>query len=156
MFDWISIGGRALVSGSVASAVSTGALALIARTEGRRAVQPLNATSHWIHGERAGYTRKADMRHTLTGYATHHASAVLWAFVFETLRSARRKNDAVSIAGDAAAVSALAAVVDYGIIPRRLSPGWETVVSPRGVAGGFAALALGLALGGMATRPAHA
>jgi hypothetical protein len=92
---------------------------------------------------------------TAMGHATHHASAVLWAFVFETLRAWRQDRDASRIWRDAAIVSALAAAVDYGIIPKRLTPGWETVIPNRSVAAAFAALAGGLALGGMLTGSAH-
>lgn len=112
----------------------------------------MNATSHWLHGDRAGRSGAADMQHTAVGYATHHASAVFWGFVFETLRARRQTHDAASIIGDAAIVSALAAVVDYGIVPKRITPGWETVLDNRSVAAGFVALAGGLALGGMLTN----
>ena len=57
-----------------------------------------------------------------------------------------------AIARDAAAVSAIAAVVDYGLMPKRLTPGWEEPLPIRSVAGGFAGLALGLAIGGFVTQ----
>jgi hypothetical protein len=52
----------------------------------------------------------------------------------------------------AAGTAAIAGAVDYGLVPRRLSPGWEHALPPRGVAAGFAALGLGLALGALVTR----
>jgi hypothetical protein len=42
-------------------------------------VQPINATSHWLHGEEAGKIKQVDAIHTGAGYATHHAACVLWA-----------------------------------------------------------------------------
>jgi len=83
------IGLVALVSGTVASVTSSAALALLAKAEGRNAVQPLNATSHWVHGEDAGSVREVDLDHTAVGYATHHAASVFWAFLFESLQAAR-------------------------------------------------------------------
>ena len=46
---------RALVTGTVASVTSTVALALAARAEGKGALQPVNATSHWLNGGKAAY-----------------------------------------------------------------------------------------------------
>lgn len=59
-------------------------------------------------------------------------------------------------------MSATAALVDYGIVPRRLSPGWEGPLPPASVPGGFVGLFAGLVLGGLlnssavATRRARA
>jgi hypothetical protein len=142
----------ALVSGSVASIVSAGALAVLAKNEGKAAVGPINATSHWWHGHRAGSVRELDLPHTGLGYATHHASCILWALLFETLRARDSRTDLASIARDAALVSATATVLDYGVMPRRLTPGWELALTHRSVAGGLAAVAAGLTLGGLLTR----
>ena len=73
----------ALVTGTVASIVSTVALAALARSEGKSGVQPTNSTSHWLHGDEAARRENADIAHTSVGYATHHASAVFWALPFE-------------------------------------------------------------------------
>jgi hypothetical protein len=96
--------------------------------------------------------REMDLPHTALGYATHHASSVLWGILFEALRARDRKRDPLSIARDATLVSAVAAVIDYGFMPRRLTPGWEIVLPKLSVAAGFAALAVGLAVGGLITR----
>jgi hypothetical protein len=140
-----------LVSGTIASAVSAAVLGLLARAEGAAPIQPINATSHWLHGEEAGKVQEIDAKHTGTGFATHHAACVLWASLFETLRSASPDAGPAGIVRDAAAVSMVAAVVDYGLVPKRLTPGWEEPLPIRSVAGGFAGLALGLALGGLIT-----
>jgi hypothetical protein len=83
MNPWLTAGLRAAVSGTVASVVMAATLAALARREGKGAAQPLNATSHWLHGEGASTLRHADVTHTALGYATHHASAWLWALLFE-------------------------------------------------------------------------
>src|SRR3954447_2719041 len=145
------IGLVALVSGTVASVTSSAALALLAKAEGRNAVQPLNATSHWVHGEDAGSVREVDLDHTAVGYATHHAASVFWAFLFESLQAARAERNASRTAKNAALVAAIAAVVDYGVVPKRLTPGWEEVLSASAITGGYVATALGLMLGGMLT-----
>jgi hypothetical protein len=145
----------ALVSGSIASVVSAGTLAVLAITEGNAAARPINATSHWWHGNRASAVRDIDLAHTGVGYATHHASSVLWALLFETLRARGGKTDVLSIARDATIVSATAAAVDYRLMPRRLTPGWELVLSKSSVAAGLVALAAGLTVGGLITARAE-
>jgi hypothetical protein len=123
-------------------------LAMLARAERKGALQPLNATSHWLHGEQAGFVRRADAAHTLIGFATHHASAWFWALLFERwLRS--RPRDPKSLLRDGAIMAAIAAAVDYGITPKRLTPGWETVLSKRAIATAYVAMAFGLAAGAL-------
>jgi hypothetical protein len=139
------------LTGTVASFAAGAALALAARAEGRGALQPINATSHWLHGRSAGGRQGADLEHTGTGLATHHASAMFWGTIFEGLRASRRRRSPATTLCDAGLVAGLAAVVDYGLVPRRISPGWELALSPRGVAAGFAGMALGLAAGGLLT-----
>ena len=138
-----------LVTGTVASAVSAAVLAMLAKAEGAAPIQPINATSHWLRSEDAGKVRNIDAVHTATGLATHYGACLLWASLFETIRAPTPHAAPVRIVRDAAAVSTIAAVVDYGLVPRRLTPGWEEPLPIRSVAGGFAGLALGLALGGL-------
>ncbi|CAA0096680.1 Uncharacterised protein [Starkeya nomas] len=133
---------RAILSGSAVSLATSVALALLARSEGRHAVQPVNSTSHWFLGEAAGHSRAIDLKHTLGGFATHHAASVFWAMVFEALQRLRPNKAPL---GDAVAVSALAALVDYGVVPKRLTPGWEKVVTPKSIALAYVAMALALA-----------
>lgn len=142
----------AVVSGTVASLATTAALALLAKAESKGALQPTNSTSHWLHGDQAGSVRQADAAHTLVGYGTHHASAVFWAVPFEAWLASRPPRAPLLVLRDASVISAMAAVVDYGIVPKRLTPGWEAVLSKRSIAVTFAAMAVGLAAGAMITR----
>lgn len=137
----------AIVTGTVASIATGATLALLARAQGKGALQPVNATSHWLNGPGAGRVRELDVAHTAIGYATHHASCVFWALPFEWWLSSRRERSAAEVLGGAVAVAGIAAVVDYGIVPKRLTPGWELTVSQRSVAVTFGAMALGLAVG---------
>ncbi|HJU15045.1 MAG TPA: hypothetical protein VJ770_01135 [Stellaceae bacterium] len=152
MDRWLRIGVSTLVTGTAASVVSTAALALLARGEGKGAFQPTNATSHWLHGERAASHREPDAAHTLIGYVTHHASALFWAVPFETWLAARPPRNAAGLLRDACAMSAIAAAIDYGATPKRLTPGWELVLSKRSIALTYGAMALGLAAGAFATH----
>ena len=147
-----AIVGRALLTGSVASAVSVAVLGLLAKAEGKGAAQPINATSHWLQGEDAGTVTTIDVAHTATGYATHHAATVFWAALFEVLQSAWREPLPGKTIRNAAVVSTLAAVVDYGLVPKRLTPGWEGPLPIRSVTGGFVGMAFGPAIGGLVSR----
>lgn len=144
----------AAVTGTVATVFVTAALAALARSEGKGALQPVNATSHWLDGPAAGALRGADLRHTATGFATNHAASVFWALPFHLMLAGGGRRSAGAIAARAALVSGVAAAVDYGLMPRRLTPGWEHALGRRGVATGFAALAAGLFAGAMLTRRA--
>ena len=145
----------ALVTGALASVATTGVLAALARAEGKGALQPTNSTSHWLHGDSAGRVRQADIEHTLLGYATHHASAVFWAVPFHWWLSRRAPRSRSELLRDAACMAAIAAAVDYGLVPRRLTPGWEAVLSNRSIVATYAALAVGLAAGAMLSQDRH-
>jgi len=139
--------GRTLLSGTIASLAMAAALGAMARREGKSAIRSINATSHWYHGAKAGRARRADLPHTAVGFATHYGASLFWAALFEALR--RRIPGRAPFR--AAAVSALAAVVDYGLVPKRLTPGWERVLPPEAIA--LAYFAMALALGATRVEP---
>jgi hypothetical protein len=132
---------RVLACGSLASVAAALALGASSRIEGRSAAAPLNATSHWIHGDGAAARDEFDKTHTGIGYVTHHAAAILWAGLFEALRRRSRRTDLPAVALDAAVASATAAVVDYVLTPHRLTPGWEMVLPKRSMALAYVAMA---------------
>ncbi|MEA2935767.1 MAG: hypothetical protein QOD74_2413 [Variibacter sp.] len=146
---WLRAALSAAISGAAASVASTAALAALSKAEGKQALQPTNSTSHWLHGEDAGHVREADLAHTGIGYATHHASAFLWAFIFERWLAEQPRREPVEMLRDAAVMSAIAAAVDYGLTPKRLTPGWEEVLSKKAIAATYVAFALGLAGGSL-------
>lgn len=153
MINWSRTIRDGLVSGSYASLGSTAGLALAARQVGKRAMQPLNATSHWLNGPSAAAVERIDGRHTAVGYATNHAASVFWAVLFEAVLARRRAPvGPVAMLRDAVVMSAVAAAVDYGATPKRFTPGWEFVLSKKGMAVAYAGLALGLAAGALATQ----
>lgn len=143
--------GRALASGSCASALSTLALACTGHLECGRALAPVNAVSHWIWGDRAIHANRAAWRHTAVGYVIHHAMSVFWAAFYEGWigRSPSRRRPAVAIAAGLA-VAAAACFVDLRLTPERLTPGFERRLSPWSLA--LVYLAFGLALPLMTLR----
>lgn len=135
---------RALVSGAVSTATSSVTLAAVAIHEGHGAAQAINATSHWLFGDGAARRRNIEAARTGVGLATHFAASVFWAACFERWVLARPSPGLDAIVRKAVAVSALAAVVDYTITPKRFTPGWELVLSKRSMALVYASLAAGL------------
>ncbi|TCN33342.1 hypothetical protein [Sinorhizobium americanum] len=112
----------AVASGTIASLTTTAVLSLLARLEGRSIFQPANATRHWLHGEKAGHVKVGDTKHTLVGYCTHHLSAIFWAQPFEAWLSADRSGKATFTLRKAAITAAFAYLVDYHLVPKRLTP----------------------------------
>ena len=127
-------------------------MAILARAGGKGALQPVNATSHWIGGSRAASIRQADLPHTAIGYATHHAATLFWAVFFNQWTARRSAAAPLAMLRDAMVMSAIAAAVDYTITPKRFTPGWEFVLSKRSMAGAYAAMGVGLAAGALITQ----
>lgn len=132
---------RTTLSGTVVGIASSLVLALAAKAEGKHPVQPTNATGHWFLGDEAARVRTVDARHTLLGFSTHQGASIFWAAVYQAVRSIWPGRTA---SVDAVGVSALAAFVDYVVVPKRLTPGWEKVVSPRSIALAYGAMAVAL------------
>jgi hypothetical protein len=138
---------RALVSGSLAAAAAAATAAWLGRRQTGSYAAPLNATSHVVWGEEATWRNRATLKYTGTGLLLTHGSGVFWAILYEKLFGRGKwqtTRPAAALAG-AGAISLLAYLVDYHLVPRRLTPGYERRVSDRGLAAIFAALAAGMA-----------
>lgn len=131
----------ALVTGLIASAFTVAAAALRGRADSGSAVAPINATSHVLYGPQAGDVDDVDFRHTLPGLAINTGASLFWATIYERLFG---RADAGRALLGGAAVAALAYVVDYHLMPKRLTPGWEERVSDRSLAAIFVGMAVSL------------
>jgi hypothetical protein len=134
---------RIVVSGTAAAAATT----LVASYAGRRKTgsyaSAINATSHAVWGEGAARRNAFTWKYTGTGYVLNYVGAMFWAALYEALARKRPRAPAAALA-EACAVSAAAYVVDYHVVPRRLSPGFEKRLPGQALAGIYVALALGL------------
>src|SRR5688572_3063162 len=81
--EWRCATRRALLSGSAASVLSGIALSACSKVEHDAPAAALNGPSQWIWGECEAQTRRATLRHTLTGYAIHHVASIFWATLHE-------------------------------------------------------------------------
>jgi len=142
--QWIQFGRRTAISGAIASGISALFLFAISHRETGSAAAAINGSSQLFNGDLALRKRRASLRYTLPGLIVHHASAHWWAAVHEHPR-VRRALRAPAVR--ALVVMAAAAVIDYGLLPRRLTPGIEGQLSRGAVGATFGAIASGLALG---------
>jgi len=172
---------NAVVSGSVASLLSALAMTLRGRHESGTPAAPINAVSHWVHGDRAYRVDRTDVRHSVVGYLVHHASAIFWGVLYELLlqrlivsrdrsltaasrrqggsaRPAGPRRPALPSAGEvvigAAGVTALAALTDLRLVPPRFSPGFEQRLGAISLVLVYLAFGTGLALATAGLRAA--
>jgi len=151
MKSWPEAVRDGVITGSFASVVSTAVLGARGERENGTPYGPTNAISHWFWGDRAAQHDEPSARYTAVGYAIHHASATLWAVLYEKWfgDKAERGEILPAVAG-AAAVAGLACFVDYKMTPQRLQPGFEKRLSTPSLFLVYAAFGAGLALRGLA------
>jgi hypothetical protein len=162
---------RALVSGSAAGGAAALAAAACAPRDGSSAYAPINAVTHCLWPRRAFAETGPSMRFTLTGLAIHQAAAIFWALFYETLlmRASRavvadrvhgsadrvqtgRRAGATAAITAAGATTALAYAVDYHVVPKRLTPGFDAHLSDRSMFYVYAALATGFAVAALCRK----
>ena len=136
---------RALVSGTLAAAAVTFVASLASRRATGSYASALNATSHFLWGDRAARKHEYSMKYTGVGFLANYGASVLWALVYEVL-GRRRRRGRVRALRDGALVSAIAYAVDYHVVPRRFTPGFELRLPTKALAAVYASLAVGLAL----------
>lgn len=145
------------LAGTVASVLSTVALAVVGKRETGSMAAPVNAASHWLWGDESLREDGATWRHTLTGALTQHAASVFWATLYAAVYGHRSeaKQLPAAVAGGIA-TSATAYVIDYTITPKRFTPGYEHRLDGRGMLIVYGALAAGFALGALALNEQRA
>jgi hypothetical protein len=140
---------QGLLQGTLASAISGVALLLRGRADAGSAAAPINAISHWIWPASALRRDDASWRFTGSGAVTHVLASLFWAAVYASVREWRTRPSPANALTDAAAVAAAAAVVDFQVVPQRLTPGFEHRLSTPSLAWVYMGFAAGLALGGV-------
>ena len=153
MTPTISLASRSPVQGMwteglLAGALSALALAWRGHTDAGSAAAPINAVSHWFWPQQALQRNDVSLKHTATAGALHLGSALMWSALYSWLRGRRLHPTARDAVTDAAAVAALAAVVNLKLVPQRLSPGFEQRLRRPSLGWVYAGFAAGLALGG--------
>jgi len=124
---WSSALAQGLRSGTTASVVTTLALIGCGKRELDDAAQPVNGPSQWTWGRHAPFVRGFSARYSVTGYVIHHAMSIFWAVFFERLRP---RDESLAVVGLAAGITAAVAyAVDFKVVPKRASPGFQATLS---------------------------
>ena len=150
MGTWIK---DSMTTGAVATVATTAAAAVLGQLENGNAAAPLNAVSHILWGESATRHEETDARHTLVGAGLNAAAVTGWAGVHELFMPRGTKPSLGRALLTGAAVSALAYITDYHVVPKRLAPGFEERLSGSGMLGMYATLGLALAFGSLSREP---
>jgi hypothetical protein len=138
------------------TAATTAAIAASGAIELRNAAAPLNAVSHILWGDGAARQNDTSARYTALGTAINAAAMASWCVLHHVVfRPDRRRAGLAQSLARGAATAAAAYVVDYYVVPRRLTPGFEKRLSGRSIFAVYAALALGLVVGEQMTRRAR-
>jgi hypothetical protein len=116
---------RGVWIGLVAAAATAGALVGFGWVRGSP-VQPLNTIAHVLVGSRAFYVREAHPLVTPVGILVHALSLILWGMLF-SLAVGRRRGTWLWVGAVVFAVAV--AAIDFLVLPARLSPGFEAVVT---------------------------
>lgn len=144
---------KAAVSGSVASILSTISLAILGKSELDKTAAPVNGPSQWIWGRHAPFKNRFSWQYTVVGYAIHHAASIFWAILHE--KHQEQLDPTVSSRAliiPAIVTTAAAYVVDFYVVPKRLTPGFEQRLSKGALFIVYGTFALGLAGGALITR----
>jgi hypothetical protein len=150
MKNWSASFKDGLISGSLASLVSTAVLAARGRSEAGSGYAPINAVSHWLYGDRAAYQDSPSARYTLPGYVIHHGSSLIWGVLYERWFGQRAEaRDLPPALAGAVAVAAMACFVDYKMTPERLQPGFEKRLSTPSMAMVYGGVAAGFVIRGL-------
>lgn len=152
MNTWSQALRRTVPIAALTSITTAFAAALCGWRENGNAVAPLNAISHIVWGEEAAQQEKASVRYTATGLVLNTSAMFGWSLIFAGLFGGRRSYRAASSLGGGAFVSLVAYVVDYHVVPKRLTPGVEERLSSRSLLALYIVLALSLAVGGLMAK----
>ena len=134
-----------LQSGVVAALSSAALIALRGQIENKNPLAPINAISHIAWDDEAFDAKDLDIKHTLVGLSINDTAMITWGVIFEAFRVATNsRGDAAKTIGCGATVSVLAWLLDYKIVPPRLTPGVEAHLSKRSIAMIYVGLAMAL------------
>lgn len=143
-------------AGSAATALTTATVLCLGHERDSSMWAPLNAVSHIAYGDEAAAHTELSSQYTGTGAALNTAAVFSWAAMHAGVMRAMPRQDLPSAIGAGAAVAAIAYVVDYYVVPRRLTPGFEKRLSGTSLFWIYSSLAAGLAAGWAANNRSRA
>jgi hypothetical protein len=134
-------------AGAAATALTTATILCLGEERDASMWAPMNAVSHIAFGDEAAQHTELSARYTATGTALNTAAIFSWAAAYAGVMNMLPKQDVPSAIGAGVAVAAAAYVIDYYVVPRRLTPGFEKRLDGRSLFWIYSSLAAGLAAG---------
>lgn len=132
---------KSCLTGTASGLLMSTVVGMVSQLTVGRSAPGLNAISHIVWGEKAARQPTWTFRYTGTRLLLNHIACLFWAGCYEALWRKHRSQRVMSSAADAMTIALLAYVVDYHIIPKQFTPGFE-LVFPKKL---FPVLYLGLA-----------
>ena len=134
-----------MIIGVVSSLAVTATAVVCGRVEGQSGWRPINAISHIAWGRKAAQKNLLTARYTGMGLLLNGVACGFWAWLYLHCRRSMGSPDSFLLSvGSGVAISALAYVTDYYVVPRRFTPGFELKLSRRSFPWLYGALAVGL------------
>ena len=121
--------------GSYMPVTTTAAIAAASVAATGSAASAINSISHCVYGDDREIGHRLSTGETLVGAAANTAAMVFWSALYELMPG--RKSVPRSIA-PAIIGTALAYVVDYHVVPKRYSPGFERFLPGASIAAIYA------------------
>lgn len=132
---------------SAAAATTTAATVLCGAIENRSPAAAVNAISHIFWGDEAAHQDGVSARYTGNGALLNAAAMIPWAALHHLMfRPHTRQSRPAAALARGAVTAGIAYVVDYHVVPSRLTPGFEKRLSNVSLLAIYAALAGGLAM----------
>lgn len=130
---------------------TTVGLMVLGAVERRSPFAPLNAISHMFYRSEAYGVDTPTAKFLIPGVALNLAAMAGWGLLLElSYRSLHVTPANVGLTVLLAiAMTVVAYVVDYHVVPKRFTPGFEYVLSIRALFGTYVILAMSLAAGGL-------
>ena len=134
-----------VIIGAVSSLAVTATAMVCGRAEGQSGWRPINAISHIAWGRKAAQKNLLTARYTGMGLLLNGVACGFWAWLYRHCRRSMRSPASFLLSvGSGVAISALAYVTDYYVVPRRFTPGFELTLSRRSFPWLYGAVAVGL------------
>lgn len=141
---------------STAAVATTAATVVCGAIENRSPAGALNAISHIFWGETAAHQDDLSGKYTANGVLLNSAAMIPWAALHHLLfKPQTRESHPATALARGAVTAGIAYVVDYHVVPKRLTPGFEKRLSNLSLFGIYAALALALASGDRTRQLSH-
>ncbi len=122
---------QSCLSGTVCGLMLSTVVGLTSRLTTGRSSLGLNAISHIVWGPKAARQTSWTSRYTGTGLLLNQGACLFWAGCYEALLRKQPPHSVTKSVADAMKIAALAYVVDYHVIPKRFTPGFEFVFPRR-------------------------